>query len=57
MNKKIRSCFVFMIIILCFLAISSPVFAEAGMSEIIDEEWKEFIKKCRQFWRYFYLFN
>lgn len=41
MNKKIRNCLVFMIIISCFLAISSPVFAEAGMSEITDEEWKE----------------
>lgn len=41
MNKKIRNCLVFMIIILCFLTISSPVFAEAGMSEITYEEWKE----------------
>ena len=41
MNKKIRNCLVFMIIISCFLTISSPVFAEAGMSEITDEEWKE----------------
>ena len=41
MNKKICNCLVFMIIISCFLTISSPVFAEAGMSEITDEEWKE----------------
>ena len=45
MNKKIRNCIVFMLIISYLFTVSIPVFAEAGISEITDEEWKEIEKK------------
>lgn len=45
MNKKIRYWIVFALIISCLFTISSPVFAEAGISEITNEEWKEIEEK------------
>lgn len=45
MNKKIRDLIVFILIISCLFTVTSPVFAEAGMSEITDEEWKEIEEK------------
>ena len=45
MKKIIRNWIVFALIVLCLFTTSMPIFAEAGISEITNEEWKELEEK------------